>query len=313
MYEIDRIICPVQGIVHTDLMYKMDPYMAKIISLQNEHSPRPEHSTETFDATDEEQGRLRERLECLDECTSHLLYLLKCPPPNFSSEPPKFLKAGATGLHSSSTPVADLGSAVEQQRIISLTVQANPDNPPLAALLSCYLLSTNGWPVSVCSYVHSSVVHMPDYLTTLMNKLSAAQQHRNSVVNLRIVWTNTCPDCVTFLGFNCTELYGEAMLLEKLLTMIPNAGLTSADEVLIRIDNGLLLGSDTEQSETLKWLENHPHFTALERELPDIIDCFLYVCLKRSKLSKHLPPRLGSWYKFCSGVPQLSLVDKVIK
>ncbi|KAF8562023.1 hypothetical protein P879_06349 [Paragonimus westermani] len=283
MYKLDRIVKPVESIVHTDGMYQVDRLWT---------SP---HSQSKL-MYDEETQSLVTRLEELDISVSHLLNLFQLSAKSQlgKSKRPTVLDTPQTDLKEKTLP--------STLPAFSLTVQANPENPPIAALIYCHVLHTRGYNISLHSYVHSTVGRMPNSLRKYLTELPIVNTRQQPTHALRIVWTPNSLDCLTFVGIHSTILFGEVMLLQKFLNAVSPED-WSKHSNLIMIAAALQLS--TGPTEALNKLAQTAYFLDLEREFPSLVDCFLYSIVRRKNLDKCLPGNLSQWFKSCSSNPCL--------
>ncbi|KAF6777253.1 hypothetical protein AHF37_03305 [Paragonimus kellicotti] len=286
MYKLDRIVKPVENIGHTDGMYQVDRLWT---------SP---HSQSKL-LYDEETQSLVTRLEELDVSVSHLLNLFQ-----LSAKAQSEKSKRSTVLGTSQTAQADSKEKALPSMLpaFSLAVQANPENPPIAALMYCHVLHTRGYNISLHSYVHSTVGHMPNSLRKYLTELAIMNTRQQPTHALRIVWTPNSLDCLTFVGVHSTILFGEVMLLQKLLNAVSPKDWSRHSE-LIMITAALQLG--TGPTEVLNKLAQTAYFLDLRREFPSLVDCFLYSIVRRKNLVKCLPANLSQWFKSCSNNPCL--------
>ncbi|KER34157.1 hypothetical protein T265_00027 [Opisthorchis viverrini] len=259
---------------------------------------------------DEQTKSLVLRLDSLDASVSHLLGLLqtgaKAKPKKPTQAPTKTPQYVSTQPACAQTAAS--GHHIKILSTSSLAVQANPDRPPVAALLFCHALAAHGCSVVVPSYVHSSVGQLPSNLTSLLEALTPKTSClSNHSLTLRIVWTRSHPDCTTYLDINSTMLHGEVMLLLKLADVISEPDASEQSELLMLID---ALHRDTGPTTILKQLAQKPHFQSLNRNLPSVPDCFLYVTLEQLNLFTCLPSALTHWLKFCSKYESFALLGR---
>ncbi|TPP64049.1 hypothetical protein FGIG_08882 [Fasciola gigantica] len=284
MYAIRRLIEPVCNIVHTDDMYYVKPYF-------------PSSSNKAAEEFDEIGRNLSDRLSILDATVSHLLELFqqtkKCP------TKPKATSVKPTQSH----PVAP---TIPPQRLtiapVTVVVQANPDHPPLSALLYCHLLALHGANISLFSYIHSTVSNMPKELLQLIKSIpSVAHSKSPGCLCIRIVWTRQCPDCVTFTDIQSPFLYGESMLIQRLLSLTESDASPKLSELLVKIELGLMFNPDLRET-TMSQLRSHPYLTKGSRSTASALDCFLYVCARRLNILDSLP---SNWRKMCASFQSL--------
>ncbi|GAA55364.1 hypothetical protein CLF_107701 [Clonorchis sinensis] len=298
MYELDRIIQPIRNIMHTHGMYEVDRYWKPAFGFDGS-------------SLDEQTQSLVLRLDSLDASVSHLLGLLQTGAKARPKKPTQAPTAQPKQQYASTQPTraqpAALGHHIKISSTSSLAVQANPDRPPVAALLFCHALAAHGCNVFVSSYVHSSVGQLPPSLTSLLEALTPKTCLSNHSLTLRIVWTRLYPDCTTYLDINSTMLHGEVMLLLRLAEVISQPDASEQSELLMLID---ALHRDTGPTTILKQLAEKPHFQSLNRNLPSIPDCFLYVTLQQLNLFTCLPSALAQWLKVCSKYDSFALLGR---
>ncbi|CAH8536043.1 unnamed protein product [Dicrocoelium dendriticum] len=284
MYHLERIAASVGNITYTHGMYAIDPYY---------------YGDCLKEKRDEETISLLKRLEALDSSVTHLICLLKSESKSSlrtSVDEPK-----STELTKLQTP----SPATGMFPCLSLVVQANPLNPPSAALLFFNLILKSAFRLSLHFYVHSNVSRMPEKLLDFMRSLKS--YYADPVINVRIVWSSGIPDCVTYSDFRAGLLYGESMLLLKFLQFFPNNSFPDAQSVLVSI---AALNNADERSDALQRISRHPHFLTLDRTVPSIADCYLYAVMQRKHIFPHLSSELTAWYTFCD--KQLSPVMNTI-
>lgn len=281
MYKLDRIVQPIENIVHTHNMYQVDRLYKS-----------PQNQSDSV--CDEETQLLVTRLNDLDASVSHLLNLFQSSVKAQSGKP-KRTTVVATPQVTQAEPKETI--LAPNLPAMSLAVQANPENPPIAALMYCHALYTRGSNVSLHSYVHSTVAQMPDNLRKYLTELSIINTRQVPAHALRIVWIPNAPDCLTFVGINSTVFYGEVMLLQKLLTVVSPNDWGQHSDLLMQIDS---LQMDDGPTDVLNKLAQAAYFSNLNREFPSLVDCYFYSIIKRKNLSKCLPANLSQWFKSCS-------------
>ncbi|CAH8511162.1 unnamed protein product [Schistosoma turkestanicum] len=216
-----------------------------------------------------------------------------------------------------STPAPPNSFITIRKEPSTLIIQCNPNNPPLSIFLFCHMLLSNHYKVTINSFVHSTVEQLPHSLKKLIEILSV-DMHGSSSNNiwqfdtglcLHFIWNSSCPDC-TVSSFDKsitpTTLYGECMLVQLVVKILEPCNFDELSSLIITMDSSLSLPGlsirntmDVKQK-SLNILNSHPYFVKISRELPSIIDCYLFVCIKELKLSDALPPNLKSWLQFCS-------------
>ncbi|KAH9583755.1 hypothetical protein MS3_00008057 [Schistosoma haematobium] len=218
-----------------------------------------------------------------------------------------------------STPTPSNKSVTVPKEPFTLIIQCNPNSSPLSVLLFCHILLSNQHKVTINSFVHSTVKELPTSLKKLMEILSI-DMHGSSSNNtcywqidtklcLHFIWNSSCPDItVSSLdkSITPTTLYGECMLVQLIGKILEPHNFDQLSSLIITIDSSLLLhglsirnASLDVKQKSLNILNNHPYFVKFNRELPSIVDCYLFVCIKELKLSDVLPANLKSWLQFC--------------
>uniref|UniRef100_A0A3Q0KFR7 Thioredoxin_16 domain-containing protein n=2 Tax=Schistosoma mansoni TaxID=6183 RepID=A0A3Q0KFR7_SCHMA len=219
-----------------------------------------------------------------------------------------------------STPTTSNNSITVPKEPSTLIIQCNPNSPPLSVFLFCHILLSNQCKITINSFVHSTVKELSTSLKKLMEILSI-DMHGSSINNtchwqfdtklcLHFIWNSSCPDItVSSLdkSITPTTLYGECMLVQLIGKILEPDNFDQLSSLIIIMDSSLLLPGlsirnttlDVKQK-SLNILNNHPYFVKFNRELPSIVDCYLFVCIKELKLSDVLPANLKSWLQFCS-------------
>ncbi|VDP79563.1 unnamed protein product [Echinostoma caproni] len=288
MYAVQRLIEPVHNFVHTDSMYPVK-------------SCSKGSGSEDITEENELEPNMCDRLNSLEESISHLLKLFKEAKKHPLKSSTTVIKT--TQQHPVATPVLSQKLATP---LATVVVQANPDNPPIAALLYCQTLAQKGIHISLFSYVHSTVHEMPAKLDRFLKSLSVfGNPNSSSSLCVRIVWNGHCPDCVTFTDIKATFLYGESMLIQKLLSLVEPDAPQELTELLTTIDKGLLLIPSLRQS-TISLLQSHSYLTKPNRSSPSAVDCFLYVCARKSDTLNCLP---ANWLKICTGFQSIQTLN----
>ncbi|KAA0187991.1 hypothetical protein FBUS_01417 [Fasciolopsis buskii] len=285
MYAVRRLIEPVCDLVHTDNMYYVKPFF-------------PSSLDKTCVTLDDLGQNLGDRLNAIETTVSHLLELFKQA--KKSPIKPKAMAVKPAQVH----PVASL---VPSQKLllpsIVIVVQANPDYPPISALLYCQVLALQGANIALFSYTHSTVSHLPKQLQLLLESiLSVTLSESTGSLCLRIVWTRQCPDCITFTDIQSSFLYGESMLIQRLLSLTEQNNFSKLNELLVKTELGFVLNPSSSET-TLNLLRTHPYLTQETRSVPSALDCFLYVCARKSNVLNRLP---SNWRKVCSSLQSLS-------
>ncbi|KAH8870072.1 hypothetical protein KSF78_0005779 [Schistosoma japonicum] len=224
-------------------------------------------------------------------------------------------------IGTTTTTVTHLDSpSVVTKEPVTLIIQCNPNNPPLSVLLFCHLLLNDQQKITICSFLHSTVNELPLSLKKLIEILLVdlngssdnADKHQwkqDTKLCLHFIWNSSCPDCsVSSLdkSITPTQLYGECMLIQLIVKTLEPYNFEQLSSLIITIDSCLLLprlsllNAQNVEHKSLNTLNNHPYFTKLDRELPSIVDCFLFICIKTLNLSGSLPANLKVWSHFCS-------------
>jgi len=181
-----------------------------------------------------------------------------------------------------------------------IVIKANPASPPLSLWVFYHILSQT-MPVRLVSYIHSSLVEVPNYVNKLQNLVSSEP----CKVSLTIVWRHGNEDHEMVIDpVNQGRIEGEVNIARYIARLLcfnyetdPILS-TQIDDWLEAAHSSIIHGSNKERQSVLKSLNSHlgkkSYLVGNSASLADII---IWSALVQTKLHKDLPANISRWYK----------------
>jgi len=213
--------------------------------------------------------------------------------------------------------VVNHNSAENIEQFQDIVVKANPENPPLS-LWVFYKLLSETVPVRIVSYIHSSLVNVPEFLKQLPIE-SCVEPCK---VSLTVIWKDGKNDTEMVVNpIHQGTIEGEVNIARYIARLLgfnyetdPILS-TQIDDWLEIANSSIIYGNNKERQSALKSLNSHlGKNTFLVQDSLSLADIVVWSSLAQNKLHEDLPSNVSKWFKlllendlfeFCRKLPFL--------
>ncbi|XP_054710903.1 aminoacyl tRNA synthase complex-interacting multifunctional protein 2-like [Uloborus diversus] len=184
-----------------------------------------------------------------------------------------------------------------------VVIKANPDSPPLS-LWILYQMLSQSMPVKLVTYLHSSLLHLPENVKNLQN----VSNSESSQISLTVIWREGNKDHEMMIDpVHQGIIEGEvniARYISRLLFLNYDEDPISAtliDDWLEVAHSSLIHGNNKDRQAALKSLNSHLGKNSfLVGNSLTVADIIIWSSLLQTKLHDGLPSNVSKWYKSLS-------------
>lgn len=309
MYKVDTFYNNDEQTSIPDVMYSCRNY-------HNQNDEIPNAESDPLAALERKQNEIFSRLQCLRDTVKQLStkYTMSTVVTSSKTAVTSSKSVQGTSSDQSSVPLLSQQKLNLGDVIHDLVVSADPDSPPLS-LLVLYKVASEMFKVFATSYVHSSVVGMPQNLREVFQNGGCTNRDENEVA-FTLLWKKVQNGPTLMVNpHKQTVIEGESNIARYIQRLInPDfdkcvVGATRIDEWLDLAEQ-YVRGNKKENAAVLKSLNSKLGSAEwLVGNTLSLADIVMWSVINQSKGQKDSPSNVKNWLQRCDRNPYFDLAN----